>query len=103
MRPSICISGLSRAERKAGQLLQGMEKLKGRPKKASTDTRLSDLGISVINREPRRSANPDRDVLRPVPPHENSPMTRERLLLACGLAAVASAAALVIALIMLLD
>jgi hypothetical protein len=30
-------------------------------------------------------------------------MTRERLLLACGLAAVASAAALVMALIMLLD
>jgi hypothetical protein len=35
-----------RAERKAGQLLQGMEKLKGRPAKASSDTRLSDLGIS---------------------------------------------------------
>jgi hypothetical protein len=35
-----------RAERKAGQLLQDMDKLKGRPKKASTDTTLSDLGIS---------------------------------------------------------
>jgi hypothetical protein len=50
MRPSICISGLSRAERKAGQLLQVMEKLKGRPAKASGATTLSDLGSSVINR-----------------------------------------------------
>jgi hypothetical protein len=35
-----------RAERKAGQLLRDMEKLKGRPQKASTDTRLSDVGVS---------------------------------------------------------
>jgi hypothetical protein len=35
-----------RAERKAGQLLKAMEKLKGRPAKASTETRLSELGIS---------------------------------------------------------
>jgi uncharacterized protein (DUF4415 family) len=35
-----------RAERKAGQLLAHMDKLNGRPKKGSTDTRLSDLGIS---------------------------------------------------------
>lgn len=35
-----------RAERKAGALLSEMEKLKGRPEKASTATTLSDLGVS---------------------------------------------------------
>jgi hypothetical protein len=35
-----------RAERKAGQLLAQIDKLKGRPGKASDVTRLSDLGIS---------------------------------------------------------
>ena len=35
-----------RAERKAGELLRAMEKLKGRPSKASHDVRLSELGIS---------------------------------------------------------
>src|SRR3954464_5379765 len=35
-----------RAERRAGQLLRDMEKLKGRPGKASSATMLSDLGIS---------------------------------------------------------
>jgi hypothetical protein len=35
-----------RAERKAGQLLRQMEKLKGRPHKASNVTMLSDLGIT---------------------------------------------------------
>lgn len=35
-----------RAERRMGQLLREMEKLKGRPEKASRDVRLSDLGVS---------------------------------------------------------
>jgi hypothetical protein len=35
-----------RAERKAGQLLAEMPKANGRPEKASTATRLSDLGIT---------------------------------------------------------
>lgn len=35
-----------RAERKAGEMLAEMPKINGRPQKASTDTRLSDLGIS---------------------------------------------------------
>ena len=35
-----------RAERRAGELLHETGLLEGRPKKASTDTRLSDLGIS---------------------------------------------------------
>jgi hypothetical protein len=35
-----------RAERKAAQLLATMEKLKGRPKKACPEGRLSDLGVS---------------------------------------------------------
>lgn len=35
-----------RAERKAGQLLGGMDKLKGRPPKAFQGGRLSDLGVS---------------------------------------------------------
>jgi hypothetical protein len=35
-----------RAERKCGELLRAMDKLKGRPEKASSDVRLSDLGIS---------------------------------------------------------
>lgn len=34
------------AERRAGELLLEMDKLKGRPEKASTPTRLSDLGIT---------------------------------------------------------
>lgn len=35
-----------RAERRAGQLLRDMEKLRGRPEKASPATTLSDLGVS---------------------------------------------------------
>lgn len=35
-----------RAERKCGQMLADMDKLKGRPEKASTATRLSDVGVS---------------------------------------------------------
>lgn len=35
-----------RAERKAGQLLAGMDLKAGRPEKSSTDTRISDLGVS---------------------------------------------------------
>lgn len=35
-----------RAERRAGEMLSSMPKLSGRPKKASHDTTLSDLGIS---------------------------------------------------------
>jgi hypothetical protein len=35
-----------RAERKAGQLLAQMDKLKGRPEKASSTVTLSDVGVS---------------------------------------------------------
>ena len=37
-----------RAERRAGQLLKGIEKLKGRPSKALHRERLSDVGVTEI-------------------------------------------------------